>query len=123
MRTNQCFPLRWAACLFAFLSLVSYVSSQSITLTSNGLSLTLNGIPYYVSPYAAGKITVNVTALSTSASVNGLYPVTIVQATVSSNELPALVKNFSSSDDVFQAAFTQGMLQDLSTSHWILFHC
>jgi hypothetical protein len=119
MCTNQCFLHRLVACLFAFLSLVSYVSTQSITLASNGLSLTLSDIPYYVSPYAAGNITVNANALSKSASVNGFYPVTIVQGTVSSNELPDLVTNFTSSDDVFQTAFTQGMLQDLSTSHWI----
>jgi hypothetical protein len=109
MAANQCFLRCLMACLAAFLSHVPYVSTQSISLTSNGLSVTLNDIPYFVSPYVAGNVTVNVTALSKSTSVNGFYPITVVQDAISSSELPGLVKNFTSSDDVFQTAFTQGM--------------
>ena len=109
MPTNHRFLHCLVACLFALFNLVSYVSSQSISLVSNGLSVTLNEIPYYVSPYTAGNVTVEVAALSKFASVNGLYPITIVQDTVTSSELPTLMKNFTSSDDVFQTAFTQGM--------------
>jgi hypothetical protein len=105
------------ACLIAVLSFVSYVSAQSISLASNGLSITLNGIPYYVSPYAAGNVTVNLTAFSKSASVNGFYPITVVQDAISSNELPGLMKNFTSSDDVFQTAFAQGMSRIVLYSH------
>jgi hypothetical protein len=99
------------ACLIAFLSLLSYVSAQSISLASNGLSITLNGIPYYISPYAAGNVTVNLTALSKSVSINGFYPITVVQDAISSSELPGLMRNFTSFDDVFQTAFAQGMLK------------
>lgn len=113
MPANQCFFHRAVACLLGLLDIVSYVSSQSVSIASNGLSLTLDGIPYYVSPYAAGNVTVSATALSKSASVNGFYPITIVQETIASSELPDLVKNFTSSDDVFQAAFTQGMPETL----------
>jgi hypothetical protein len=110
MLTNHYFLHRLMACLFIFLNLFSYVLTQNISLSSNGLSVTLNGIPYYVSPYAAGRITVNAHALTKSASINGFYPITIVQATVSRSDLPGLIKNFTLSDDVFQTAFTQGML-------------
>jgi len=109
MFTNRCSFRHLVGCLIAFLSLVSYVSTQPISLASNGLSITLNEIPYYVSPYAAGNVTVNLTVLSKSASVNGFYPITVVQDVISSSELPGLVKNFTLSDDVFQTAFAQGM--------------
>jgi hypothetical protein len=109
MFTIQCSLTHLMTCLIAFLSLVPYVSTQPISLASNGLSITLNQIPYYVSPYAAGNVTVNLTALSKSVSVNGFYPITVVKDAISSNELPGLVKNFTSSDDVFQTAFAQGM--------------
>ena len=112
MPTNQCSLERFAAFLFALANVFSYVTSQSVSIASNGLSVTVNGIPYFVSPYVAGNITVNVTALSESASVNGFYPITIVQETVTSSELPGLVKNFTAADDVFQTAFTQGMPND-----------
>jgi hypothetical protein len=74
--------------LFVFHCIFSYVSTQSVSLISNGLSVTLNGISYYVSPYAAGHVSVNAIALCKSTSVNGFHPITIVQATVSSSELP-----------------------------------
>ena len=109
MFTNQCSFHHLVVCLIAFLGLVSYVSTQPISLASNGLSITLNEIPYYVSPYTAGNVTVNLTALSKSASVNGFYPITVVRDVISSSELPGLVKNFTLSDDVFQTAFAQGM--------------
>lgn len=109
MPTSYNFLHDLAVRLFVFYYLFSYVSTQSISLISNGLSVTLNGVPYYVSPYAAVRVTANAIALSKSTSVNGYYPITVVQATVSSSELPGLLKNFSSSDDVFQTAFTQGM--------------
>lgn len=109
MFTNQCSLHHSVVCLIVFLSLVSYLSTQPISLASNGLSIALNEIPYHISPHAAGSVTVNLTALSKSASVNGFYPITVVQDVISSSGLPGLVKNFTLSDDVFQTAFAQGM--------------
>jgi hypothetical protein len=121
MPTSYNFLHDLAVRLFIFYCFFSYLSTQSTSLISNGLSVTLNGVPYYVSPYAAGRVTVNAIALSKSTSVNGIYPITVVQATVSSSELPGLLKNFSSSDDVFQTAFTQGMPKVLPKSPRIPF--
>lgn len=123
MPTNYNLLRNLVARLFVLHCIVSYVSTQRISLISNGLSVTLNGVSYYVSPYAAGHVSVNAIALSKSTSVHGFHPITIVQATVSSSELPGLLKNFSSSDDVFQTAFTQGMQKSFLNHLGILSSC
>lgn len=108
MSTNQCFMRRFIYSLALSFLYAFHILAQSISLSSTGLTVLLNDIPYYVSPYSVGNITFNSTALSGCVSINGFYPVTVLKDTVSSNDLSALFQNFTSTDDVFQAAFVQG---------------
>ena len=79
-------------------------------LTSTGLSVSFNGVDYYISPYTAGNITVNATALSAANSMYGFYPVTVIQQDITVQDIPGVVSNFTSSDDVFQEGFLQAVL-------------
>lgn len=79
------------------------------TLTSKGFSVAVNDIDYFVSPYVAGKVSFNASLLAPGSSVFGFYPVTVVQEKIGLAELPALVKNYTSKDDVFQEEFLMGM--------------
>jgi len=78
-------------------------------LTSTGLTVSLNGTDYFISPYSVGNISVDATALSSSLSIYGFYPVTVVQQDISAADLPAVVQNFTAKDDIFQELFLQGM--------------
>jgi hypothetical protein len=68
---------------------------------------------YYISPYAAGKTSVDTKALSGLASINGFYPITVLPSTVTPSQLRTLIEGFIASDDVFQTAFLQGKLAAL----------
>jgi hypothetical protein len=77
-------------------------------LISTGFSVTFNDVYYYISPYAVGNVSVEPTVLSTASAVHGFYPVTVIQEDIGVNGISSVVKNFTSSDDVFQEAFLQG---------------
>lgn len=88
------------------LSLVSY--GAALTLTSNGGTLMLGDIAYYVpgTPYT----TVSVQGLGRLQSVNGLSPVTVIGATANNatlGSLGSIVADFAT-DDVWNPDFLQG---------------
>ena len=90
-------------------------------LVSEGSTVSLNGIPYYIpgTPYAS-EISFKVRASDYSTNVlGGLVPVTVV-ATSSVNfnlvELQKTLKGFEENDDVWQAGFLSGMLLELNKS-------
>lgn len=87
----------------------AWTGPASGQLTSTGFSVTLNDVDYYVSPYPAGNVTVDVSALASTLSVHGFHPVTVVQQDVTVHELAAVVENFTATDDVFQPAFLQAV--------------
>lgn len=94
--------------LCTFLSLLLSVRRAQATLTSTGFTVTLNGVYYFVSPFVAGNTSIDASALSTAESVHGFYPVTVMDEFTSTSEIPAIVKNYTAIDDVFQEAFLQG---------------
>ncbi|KAK0730219.1 glutamyl-tRNA amidotransferase [Lasiosphaeris hirsuta] len=95
----------------SLLSLVSCIklSAASAQLASNGLSVTLNDVYYFISPFSSGKVLVKPTAFPTVPSVFGFKPVTVVQGAVAEEALPSLFANWSKIDDVFQPAFAQAI--------------
>lgn len=100
------------------ITILSYLPHLALaTFTSKGFSVAVNDVDYFVSPYVAGKVSFNVSLLtlsSASSSVLGFYPVTIVQEKIGVEELPDLVKNYTSKDDVFQEEFLIGMFFPLA---------
>lgn len=92
----------------ATLGLLGAVSAQ---LVSTGLSVTLDHIDYFVSPYPAGNVTVSAAFLKDVPSVNGFYPVTVVQGeTAEVSSLPSLFSTWTDVDDVFTPAFLGAVL-------------
>lgn len=96
--------------LCILLSILLSTDSVRATLTSTGFTVSFNSIYYFVSPYVAGNTSVDVSALSTAESVHGFYPVTVMNESTTISDIPAIVKNFTAVDDVFQEAFLQGEL-------------
>lgn len=88
------------------LTLLSILSVASAQLTGTGLSLVLNGINYFVSPFTADTISVEPSALSSANTVYGFAPVAVVQNTIDEAALPELFANWTSTDDVFQEGFS-----------------
>lgn len=90
------------------LSFLLSVQRTQATLKSNGFTVQLNSVDYFVSPYVAGNTSIDVSALSAAESVHGFYPVTVMAESTSISDIPAIVKNYTAIDDVFQKAFLQG---------------
>ena len=99
-------------CIFAtlVLSLWSLLVSAQVQLSSTGLTVNLDGIHYFVSPYSVGNVSVDGTSLSSAASIHGFYPVTVIQQEITTQDIPAVIQNFTKADDVFQPAFLQAIL-------------
>ncbi|TPX07409.1 uncharacterized protein E0L32_002121 [Thyridium curvatum] len=83
----------------------SLIHASTASLVSTGLSVTLNSIDYYISPFSSGNITVAPSALSTVPKIYGFVPVTVVQDAVARSALPSLFANWTGVDDVFQSGF------------------
>lgn len=95
----------------SILSLVSCFTlpAASAQLTSNGLSVTLNHVYYFISPFSSGRVLVKPTAFSAVPQVFGFKPVTVVQGAIAQEALPSLFANWTAIDDVFQPAFAQAI--------------
>ncbi|KAH8880962.1 amidase signature enzyme [Thozetella sp. PMI_491] len=81
----------------------------SAQLVSTGMSVALDGVYLYMSPFRAGNVVVSPTAFSSVPSLYGFKPVTVVQDAVSIDSLGALFANWTSIDDVFQAGFARAV--------------
>jgi hypothetical protein len=94
------------------LSLFSVVTTASTVLTSTGLSVSLNNIHYYVSPFSSGKVIVpNLKcALTKIPGAVGFKPVTVVQGPWIETDLSQLLSNWTVIDDVYQPAFSDAIL-------------
>jgi len=88
--------------LVAATTIISTVTAQ---LSSAGLSVTLNDVHYYVSPYSSGKLSVKANDLKSVPSVYGFKPVTVVQGPLAKSDLKKLLTSWTTTDDVFQYAF------------------
>src|SRR5690349_7645572 len=84
-------------------------SSPTKPLTSNGLSVTLNDVYYYISPFSSGNVTVPATSLVAVPSIFGCFkPVTVVnKGDITMTAVSELLSNWTAVDDVFQPAFAQ----------------
>lgn len=92
--------------LVLLVSLISCVAA--LTLTSNGGTLTLGGIAYYIP--GTSYTTVSVQGIGRLQSVNGLSPVTVIGATGSNatlGSLGSMIADFAT-DDVWNPDFLQG---------------
>lgn len=85
-------------------------TTSSAQLSSRGISLQLNGIEYFVSPYPRGNVSVDKEGLSRFQSAHGLYPVAVLDDGVGVTDISGLVGNWISKDDVFQDAFAEIVL-------------
>jgi len=80
-------------------------------LTPNGMTVTLNDIPYYVPASPIATIECDSKRLGAIISVAGLVPLTVIQTsslTFSQNDFDATIAKYMASDDVFQTGFLQG---------------
>lgn len=82
------------------------IPGASSQLAGFGLSVVLNDINYYISPFSSGYVTSDLSILSFIDSIYGFAPVTIVQERVTTAELGTLFSNWSTVDDVFQSGYT-----------------
>lgn len=89
--------------LFAFLGTSAHASAQ---LKGSGLSVVLNDISYFISPFTVGHVAFESTPLSSGNSIYGFAPVTVVQEPIVREGLVDLFSNWTAGDDVFQDGFT-----------------
>ncbi|KAL8383449.1 hypothetical protein RB595_010580 [Gaeumannomyces hyphopodioides] len=77
-------------------------------LIPQGLSVALDGVHLYVSPFSVGNLSLPPAALPASVpSVLGLRPVTVVGTPTAGSELGGLFRNWTRIDDVFHMGFTR----------------
>lgn len=103
--------LLWAVGI-GFLVLLGDGVHASAQLTGFGLSVVLNDINYFISPFTAGYVATGSASLSSVDSIYGFAPVTVVQQTIAQEDLVALFSNWTTSDDVFQDGFTGAVFLD-----------
>ncbi|SPO03679.1 related to D-mandelate dehydrogenase [Cephalotrichum gorgonifer] len=96
--------LRPAVCL------LGAIASAAAQLVSTGMSVTLDNVDLFISPYSSGNVTIKRKALSSLPIINGFRPVTVVQEAVAQSELSALFSDWVSKDDVFSDAFLGAIL-------------
>ena len=94
----------------ASLSLLAFLPSITAGFTSDGFSVTLDGVPYFVSPYSVGNVSAGLEMDSSAESVHGFYPVVVIQEQMSTEDISAVLSNFSQTDDVYSEAFSQMIL-------------
>ncbi|KAF8191046.1 amidase signature domain-containing protein [Mycena galopus ATCC 62051] len=104
------FASRFLFSLAATLLVLDAISGTSAQLRSTGLSVVFNDVPYYISPYASGKLVISpMASLSSVPSVYGFKPVTVVQEAVRLSGISSLLSNWTAIDDVFQSAFAEAI--------------
>lgn len=105
--------------LLALLSVLAIVLAE-IELTGTGASVVLNGINYFISPFAVDNITMDWSGISPLPTIFGFVPVTILQDVVDEASQTELFVNWSSTDDVFQSGFT-GLIITLTQAETLSF--
>jgi hypothetical protein len=99
--------LRWGLLQIPFIDAASLLSS--------GSSVNLDGIPYFISPYSSGKLSLEEVNVSGSLSVGGLYPITLLNNATAMSDFTALIESFVAEDDVFQTGFLQSMFAEIQS--------
>lgn len=93
----------------SILFLLATVTTTSAQLASTGLSVTLNNVYYFVSPFSSGKVDVPGNSLLKIPQVLGFVPVTVVQDRVAHSDLSKVLGNWTAIDDVYQPAFSEAI--------------
>lgn len=93
----------------AIVSIIATLSTAAAQLVSTGLSVSLNDVYYFVSPFPSGKVDVSRESLRSVPEVFGLKPVTVVRDAVAWSDLAELFSNWTAIDDVYQAAFSEAI--------------
>ncbi|KAL2136157.1 hypothetical protein VTI74DRAFT_5210 [Chaetomium olivicolor] len=94
---------------YSILAILTSLSATSASLASTGLSVTLNDVPYFVSPFSAGKVDVQRRSLDKVPDVVGFKPVTVVKDRVPRSDISQLLSNWTVIDDVYQPAFSEAI--------------
>ena len=90
--------------------LLGAITSVVGQLVSTGISVTLDGLDLFISPYPAGNVSIPDEGLASVTSVLGFRPVTVVQESIAAAELPRLFEEWAAKDDVFTQSFLGGVL-------------
>jgi hypothetical protein len=106
--------------LSLFLGPLSSGFVHAVTLSSSGSSVSLDGIPYFISPYSSGKLSLDEVDVSACVSVGGLYPVTLLSDVTATRNFSVLMEKFMAEDDVFQAGFMQSMFEKITHQRSLL---
>lgn len=106
------------AATFGLFVVFNVFAGGSSQLTGVGLSVALNDVNYYISPFTVGHITSDLSTLSVVDSVYGFAPIAIVQESVTTTELVNLFTNWTTVDDVFQSGFTGAVLLGSSSQSY-----
>jgi hypothetical protein len=105
-------------------AVAAIVGEVQALLTSNGMTVTLNDISYYIPASPIATIECDSKRLGASISVAGLVPLTVIQTsslTFSQHDFDATVAKYMASDDVFQTGFLQGTVQfNFVQSSWLV---
>jgi hypothetical protein len=101
--------------LCLFLGRISSGFVHAVTLSPSGSSVSLDGIPYFISPYSSGKLSLDEVDVSACSSVGGLYPMTLLPDITAESNFSVLLEKFVAEDDVFQVGFLQSMFK--KTTH------
>ena len=78
-------------------------------LTSTGLTVTLNDIYYFISPFPWGKVDAPSSLLTGVPTVVGFKPVTVIQEPVPESDIRQLLLNWTVIDDVYQPSFSEAI--------------
>ncbi|KAF4440224.1 hypothetical protein F53441_12366 [Fusarium austroafricanum] len=89
----------------SLLILATWVVAQ--VLRPQGVSLNLDGIDYYVSPSAQGKLSAESIPSTKISDAFAFVPVTVVSNKVSQDDLRNLFSDWKQKDDVWQSGFLQ----------------
>lgn len=74
-------------------------------LESTGISVKLDQVDYYISPFSSLNVSASLQDLETVPSVFGFKPVTVVGKPTATSDLNALFQNWTLTDDVFSTGF------------------
>ncbi|KAK4080535.1 hypothetical protein Trihar35433_1640 [Trichoderma harzianum] len=91
--------------LVALLTLATTTAGQ---ITSTGATVKLGELSYFINPHQAGNIPrSSLNAISDIPNAFGFTPITVVATATNPSDLNAVLTNWTSIDDVFQAGFAQ----------------
>ncbi|KAF7538699.1 hypothetical protein G7054_g2743 [Neopestalotiopsis clavispora] len=97
------------------LPLTSLAGLAVAQIVSQGITLSLDGIDYFVSPISQGKILTGAIQSANLATAFGFAPITVVAENVQPDSLGKLFSNWTVADDVWQPGFTGAVVMTNSS--------